>query len=526
MGPDTDPPAWVADAIVYQIFPDRFASSSRVRKPDHLEAWDAPPTRFGFKGGDLLGIVEHLDYLTELGVNTLSLNPVFASAANHRYHTYDYGHVDPLLGGDEALRELIDAAHERGVRVVLDGVFNHAGRGFWPFHHLMENGAASPYVDWFILNPAWLASGRPLRAYPDASPVEGVPADWAATHGAGRDALTTYGYRAWWDLPALPKLNTENPEVREFLLGIAEHWIRFGADGWRLDVATEIETPGFWEEFRQRVRSANPDAYIVAEVWDERPDLLDGRTFDGLMNYPLLTSIVGFAAGAHLDRRAAGRHGWLGRNLVPLDGPAFAGRLERLMGEYRPAARGAMLNLLGSHDTPRVLTLSGGDRAAVRLALLAQMTLPGAPSVYYGDEVGLRGGMDPASRGAFPWEPESWDTDMQAYTRALIAARREAAVLRHGDVRLLGADETAVAYLRSWPAGGREERAGPTAMLVALNTGESATILDLNDPELLATSWRPIALAGAPDGPDLSGGERGNLSIRLSPRSGTLLRRL
>lgn len=526
MGPDTDPPAWIADAIAYQVFPDRFASSARVRKPGHLEAWDAPPTRLGFKGGDLLGIVEHLDYLAELGINTISLNPIFASAANHRYHTYDYGQVDPLLGGDIALRELLDAAHRRGMRVVLDGVFNHAGRGFWPFHHVMENGAASPYVDWFVLNPEWLASGHPLRAYPDAATPQDLAANWAVAHAAGSESLSTFGYRAWWDLPALPKLNTDNAEVREFLLGIAEQWIRFGADGWRLDVASEIETPGFWEEFRQRVRAANPDAYIVAEVWDERPDLLDGRSFDGLMNYPLLTSIVGFAAGTHLDQRPAGRHGWLGRNLVPLDGPAFAAGLERLMGVYRPAARGAMLNLLGSHDTPRLLTLSGGDRAALQLALLALMTLPGVPCVYYGDEVGLHGGMDPASRGAFPWQPESWDTQMHAYTKALIAARREAPVLRHGDVRLLGTAGTAVAYLRSWPAGGHKHEEGPTAMLVALNNGESAAILDLDDPELLASSWRALALPGAPNGPDVSSGGRGNLSLRLPARSGALLSRL
>jgi cyclomaltodextrinase len=526
VGPDTDPPAWIADAIVYQIFPDRFASSPRVHKPGHLEPWDAPPTRLGFKGGDLRGIVEHLDYLAELGINAITLNPVFLSAANHRYHTYDYRQVDPLLGGDAALRELLDAAHGRGMRVVLDGVFNHAGRGFWPFHHVLENGAASPYVDWFILNPEWLASGRPLRAYPDASTPEALAADAATTHAAGRQSLSMFGYRAWWDLPALPKLNTDNPEVREFLMGVAEHWIRFGADGWRLDVAAEIETPGFWEEFRQRVRAVNPDAYIVAEVWDERPDLLDGRTFDGLMNYPLLTAIVGFAAGAHLDGDAAGRHNWLGRHLAPLDGPGFAARLNRLMGEYRPAARGAMLNLLGSHDTPRLLTLCGGDRAAVQLARLAQMTLPGVPCIYYGDEIGLKGGMDPGSRGAFPWDPGSWDGQTRTYTKALITLRRDAAVLQSGDVRVMGATGSMVSYLRFWPDNGHAGVDGPAAMLVALNNGEDAAILELEDQELAGTRWRAIALPGVPDPAELVAAERGSLSLHLPGRSGALLRRL
>ena len=159
-------PDWVRDAVFYQIFPDRFASSQRVAKPGTMERWDAPPTQHGFKGGDLLGIAEHLDDLRELGITALYLNPVFASASNHRYHTFDYELVDPLLGGDAALRELLDAAHSRGMRVILDGVFNHASRGFWPFHHVLENGAASPYRDWFYLDPDVLSGRRGLTAYP------------------------------------------------------------------------------------------------------------------------------------------------------------------------------------------------------------------------------------------------------------------------------------------------------------------------------------------------------------------------
>ena len=159
-----DSPAWVRDAVFYQIFPDRFARSARVPKPGPLEPWDTPPTVHGFKGGDLLGVVEHLDHLERLGVNAIYFNPVFASASNHRYHTYDYLAVDPLLGGDAALRELLDSCHARGMRVVLDGVFNHASRGFWPFHHVLETGAGSPYRDWFYFNAEDLDSGRQIRA--------------------------------------------------------------------------------------------------------------------------------------------------------------------------------------------------------------------------------------------------------------------------------------------------------------------------------------------------------------------------
>ena len=193
----SNPPDWVSDAVFYQIFPDRFAASDRVPKPGPMEPWDTPPTTFGFKGGDLLGIVEHLDYIQGLGVNALYLTPVFASASNHRYHTYDYYTVDPLLGGNEALRALLDACHARGMRVILDGVFNHSGRGFWPFHHVVETGASSPYVDWFYIDRAALAAGGELRPYP--LPGERRP----------------LGYSAWWNLPALPKLNTNNPGMRE-----------------------------------------------------------------------------------------------------------------------------------------------------------------------------------------------------------------------------------------------------------------------------------------------------------------------
>ena len=521
---DNDPPAWVTDAIVYQILPDRFARSPRVHKPGHLEAWDDPPTRHGFKGGDLLGISEHLDYLVDLGINTISLNPIFASAANHRYHTYDYRRVDPLLGGDEALRELVDAVHERGMRLILDGVFNHASRGLWPFHHVMENGAASPYVDWFILNPDWLSSGRQLRAYAEESAAETLEADWALAHAAGRESLATLGYRAWWDLPALPKLNTDNPEVREYLFETAEHWTRFGADGWRLDVPTEIETAGFWQEFRRRVRAVNRDAYILAEVWDERPDLLDGSTYDGLMNYPLLCAIVGFAAGTHLDSPSVGQHSWLGRNLITLDGPRFAEVLDRLMATYRPAVRGAMLNLLDGHDTPRLRTMGGGDRATVRLALLAQMTLPGAPCLYYGDEIGLQGGMDPASRGAFPWSSDAWDREMLAFTSALIAVRRAEPVLRRGGIRVLGAEGTAVAYLRSWADRSENDRGGSPSVLVALNNGEGDSSLAIHAAEVAGATWSSEALPGLRPLRDLMPSRDGGLIISLPPRSGALLR--
>ncbi|HEX7973410.1 MAG TPA: alpha-amylase family glycosyl hydrolase, partial [Anaerolineales bacterium] len=200
-------PGWVQDAIFYQIFPDRFAKSRRVGKPNNLEAWEAPPTVFGFKGGDLLGVTEHLDYLQDLGINAIYFTPVFQSASSHRYHTHDYFQIDPILGGDRAFRELLDQAHRGGIRIVLDGVFNHASRGFFQFNHILENGPSSPYLDWFTVR------GFPLNAY------SGHP-----------------NYEAWVGLPALPKLNTANPQVRQFIFDVARYWLGQGIDGWRLDV--------------------------------------------------------------------------------------------------------------------------------------------------------------------------------------------------------------------------------------------------------------------------------------------------
>jgi cyclomaltodextrinase / maltogenic alpha-amylase / neopullulanase len=467
-----DTPDWVRDAVFYEIFPDRFASSRRVAKPGRLESWDSPPTVHGFKGGDLLGIAERLPELSELGITALYLTPVFASAANHRYHTDDYRSVDPLLGGDGALRELLDEAHGRGMRVILDGVFNHCGRGFWPFHHVVENGSASPYRDWFHLDPVVLAGERQLDAYPD--------------RGASLIGDRPLGYAAWWGLPALPKLAVETPEVREHLLATAEHWLRFGTDGWRLDVPAEIDDAAFWREFRRRCRAVRGDAYLVGEIWDEAPDWLRGDRFDALMNYPLGAAILGFASGGQLDRSVIDVHDTYRRTIHGLDGNGFARRLEHLMSTYDPAVTAVQLNLIGSHDAPRALTVLGGDRAALRLAMLLQLTLPGAPCIYYGDEIGLEGGNDPACRGAFPADPTAGDRVLRGFVRAVLDARHANVALRRGTVRAIATTGAGLALLR--------EADGARAIVVA-NAGRHPDTLDL---ELPRPAWRRLRILDLP----------------------------
>ncbi len=385
------------DPIFYQIFPDRFAKSAQVFKPANLQEWGTPPTSHGFQGGDLLGIVEQLDYLTSLGVTALCLNPIFASGSNHRYHTDDYYTVDPLLGGNEALDELIAACHDRGIRVVLDGVFNHVGRGFRQFHNIVENGAESPYVDWFTID------GFPLNPY-----------------GKG-----PANYLGWYNLKPLPRLETDNPVVREFLMQVAEFWTAKGIDGWRLDVPVEITAEGFWEEFRQRVRGINPDAYIVGEVWEDSSEFIVGGTrFDATMNYLLTVEVLSFAAGKYIDPHHVVPNPAYA-NVAPIDAAEYSKRIDNLLARYPMDTHLANLNLLESHDTARYITTASNDRASLILSTLLTMTFPGAPCVYYGSEVGVAGSLDPECRRAFPWDEADWDMD-------LLAAHRDLIALRHG----------------------------------------------------------------------------------------------
>ncbi len=415
-------PKWVKDAVFYQIFPDRFrigqGPTAHPRPvPSSFEPWEAPPTQRGFKGGNLWGVIEKLDYLRELGFNAIYFCPIFTSTANHRYHTSDYFQVDPILGGNPALVRLIEEAHRRGIRVVLDGVFNHCGRGHFAFQHLMENEAASPYRDWFHVYKF------PLAAY-----------------------SKTPNYAAWWNNPELPKFNTANPECREYLLSVAEHWLEYGIDGWRLDVPNEIDDDAFWREFRRRVKARNPEAYIVGEIWDEASRWLQGDQFDAVMNYPLGRAILGFVGGDMLDKDLAAQSG-LGR-LETLGALACHNRLEELFRRYDWEIVTAQMNILTSHDTPRLYSLMRGRLERVRLALAMLFTLPGAPTIYYGEEIGMAGGHDPDNRRGMLWDESRWHKPLQQTIQQMAALRSALPVLRYGRYQYLYGQDGHLAFAR------------------------------------------------------------------------------
>ena len=479
-------PDWVKHAVFYQIFPDRFAKSKQTRKRllqnFMWEEWHEIPTLQGYKGGDLWGVMEQLDYLQDIGINAIYFTPIFQSACNHRYHTHDYYQVDPMLGGNLAFKDLLDAAHDRNIKIVLDGVFNHASRGFFFFHDILENGPHSPWLDWFKIE------GWPLSAYDGNFPAN---------------------YAGWDGNRALPVFNHDNPEVREYIMEIAEYWIKFGVDGWRLDVPFEIKSPGFWQEFRERVKAVNPEAYIVGEVWEDAREWLDGTQFDGVMNYLFAAPTIAFAAGDRVDLDQLE-----GRSYYPypaLFAKEYGAQIQKVLDLYPWQIQLTQLNLLASHDTARLLTIARGDKASVELATLLLLTFPGAPSIYYGDEVGLPGALDPDSRRGFPLESQ-WERDVLDYHKQLIALRHKYAALRTGSYHILFAEGTVYVFARIL---GHEE------IVVAVNVSTEPANISF-EPANLKSSHDKL-LYGKGEFVWKGDAETRHLELTLPGRSGLIL---
>ncbi|MCC6798953.1 MAG: maltodextrin glucosidase [Anaerolineae bacterium] len=431
-------PGWVRDSIFYQIFPDTFCDgdpSNNVRSGEWLcygrpvvaRGWDDLPLGRGqghgveFFGGDLAGIAQRLDYLQNLGVTALYLNPIFTSPSNHRYDIADFTAVDPHLGGDEALIALRQALDARGMRLVLDITPNHCSM-IHPWFVAAQADPAAPTAEYFIFDE------HPAR------------------------------YVSWMGVRSLPKLNYRSAALREVMYAgqdaILRRWLRppFRIDGWRLDVAnmmgrfgSTLLTHKIGRGIRRAVKEENPDAYLLGEHYFDGTPYLQGDELDASMNYqgfafPLLAWLSGF------DLTGAPFGGWTRRPPLPTEALAAQWRAYLAALPWDIALQ--QFNLLGTHDTPRVTTLLDGDEARLRVAATLLMTFPGVPSIYYGDEIGLSGGGDPDNRRPMIWDEARWNTARRTLFQRLIALRRGSPALREGGFQVLHAAGDTIAFLR------------------------------------------------------------------------------
>jgi cyclomaltodextrinase / maltogenic alpha-amylase / neopullulanase len=445
------PPDWIQDAVFYQIFVDRFADGDPSNNPARTALWGQKPTRSSFFGGDLVGIRQRLPHLVDLGVNAIYLNPIFKSPSNHKYDTEDYLEVDPAFGGTPALVQLVKMAHDLGIRVVLDGVFSHTGDRFFAFRDLIVNGERSKYRDWYT--------------------VEGFPIKKSKPN-----------YRACGGAPFLPQLRTTNPEVRSYLLSVATHWFEIAdIDGWRLDVPWEQDHE-LWRELRTAVKAIRPDAYLVGEAWGDAGPWLQGDEFDGVTNYRLRELLFRF-----MLQRA-------------IDAETFDRELNQLAEGLPTEFRASQLNLVGSHDTARLATLSSDHPSAADQMLVFLFTYVGAPLVYYGDEIGLQGGNDPDCRRCMDWSETDWNHARRDLVRKLANLRRRHVSLRRGRFQSLFCRARCHAFARI---------SSNESFVVVLNAGFQPEQIELPVGQI-GLSWRD-ALS---EGPSLEA-DRGLLKLRL-----------
>ncbi|MDR0643332.1 MAG: glycoside hydrolase family 13 protein [Treponema sp.] len=381
------PPVWVEETVWYQIFPDRFYRSGggvpQNIPTENLGDWEKDePTRHNFFGGDLEGIRRRLAYLKNVGVNGIYLTPIFKSPSSHKYDTEDYFSIDERFGGTETLKALTASAHELGIRVMLDAVFNHIGNTHPFWQDVLEKQEKSPYKDFFH-----------IHSFP-------VKEQYEEPRSSNYDCFAF--------VPSMPKWNTENPQARKYLLDAALYWIKeCDIDAWRLDVANEVSFD-FWREFSALTHGAKPDFYVVGEIWDDASAWVNGGFFDAVMNYPLGSAVSGFFLQKKTDAQAA---------------LAFTDRLFLALSRYDDSRNSIAFNLLDSHDTERALTVAGGDKQALRNAFTVLFLLPGSPCIYYGTEVGMSGGGDPQCRAPMVWDEARQDKSLLAFFQRLIRFR-------------------------------------------------------------------------------------------------------
>ncbi|KUK94302.1 MAG: Alpha amylase catalytic region [Thermotogales bacterium 46_20] len=402
-----DVPEWSKGAVVYQIFPERFHNGNPSNDPPQVQPWEIDPAQAnlgsdGFFGGDLEGVIDKLDYLYDLGVDVIYLNPIFESVSSHKYDTTDYLRVDPHFGDDMVLQDLIYYADLDGIGIVLDGVFNHSGVEFWAFQDVVMHEEESEYVDWFFIR------SFPIRSF------QGM-------------ALS---YDGWSGYAHMPKLNVLNPGLQEYFAQVVEKYGRMGISGWRLDVAGEVH-PDFWSDFfKPMVKSINPEAIIVGELWGDSRAYLREDMFDSVTNYLFRDAVFRYVLRAE---NSASR---------------FVSMTNYYLANYPPQVLHSLWNLLGSHDTERIYTAARQDLELAKIMVGLQMTFVGSPMIYYGDEVGMVGGGDPDCRRPMTWEEDIWNKELFSFYNQMIDLRRSREELRTGDYEVLLAEESVLIFRR------------------------------------------------------------------------------
>ena len=431
------PPSWVQNAIFYQIFPERFCDGDPSNDPPDTQNWETGvPTYYNYFGGDLAGIIQKMPYLHKLGITAIYFNPLFAADTNHKYTTTDYTKIDPEFGTLQDFDRMVATAHADGIRVILDGVFNHTSNNFWAFKDASASGPTSPYWNWYHFSTFPVTNG----------------------------SYWTYGGFGF-----MPKLNVAGcPALQQYLLNnVVAYWTKRGIDGWRLDVPLLVQSDTFWQNFRKTVKSINPNAYIVGEAWENHGDdgrpWVQGDKFDAIMNYQFYQLV----------------HDYFATDAINTD--QFDYGMMALRGRFRQCVTDAEFNLIDSHDTARFLHDAGEDKARLRLAATFQLTYMGAPVIYYGDEIGMTGGNDPDNRRPMAWSHP--DTNMLAFYEKLIAIRKANPVLRSSQFLTLMRrnDDGQMVY---------ERTDGHDVILVALNKGSQPTLtLDTTNGNLAHVSF-------------------------------------
>ncbi|MDN6141298.1 MAG: glycoside hydrolase family 13 protein [Tetragenococcus halophilus] len=378
-------PKWVKETVWYQIFPERFANGDKSNDPKGTLRWGSKvPGRQDYFGGDLQGVIDHLDYLEELGINGIYFCPIFKAYSNHKYDTIDYRKIDPDFGDEKVFKNLVEECHKRGIKVMLDAVFNHMGDQSPQWQDVLAKGKDSKYAAWFHINE--------------------FPASYKESDDFEEAHQLTYDTFAF--TPHMPKLNTANSEVQEYLLDTAKYWIEnFDIDAWRLDVANEVDH-AFWKKFRKVCDETKEDFYILGEIWHSAQKWLEGDEFHAVMNYAYTDAIMGYFVKKQFSLKE------------------MVSAINQQLMLYRDQTNQVQFNVLDSHDTPRLLTQAQEDKELMKQVLVFTYLQPGVPCLYYGDEIGMTGGADPLCRKCMVWKEDEQDQELFQFVKKLIALRK------------------------------------------------------------------------------------------------------